>query len=862
MNVFSKITLKSLLKNRTRTIVTIVGVILSASMLTAVTTFISSLQNQLMRTAIMQDGDWHIRYDNIYDGFLEKLENDEEVERFAVSMETDYVFSRSLMTESENSVSFRVVDGHDSRDLRCQVFAYDDVALSTLPINLTAGRLPENEDEIVLTYANNFFKDYKIGDTLTTEKRVITTDWSTFQDGDEVTFETVTKSYEIVGLSGFLSYTNQLHFITKIGDEDVHESARYSVYVKLKNPRSVYVFNSGNAANYINETVDEFNKVNVSSAYNKNYLRTLGISDNNNINQVLYSLAAILISLIMIGSILLINNSFYISVAERTKQFGILSSVGATRKQLRKSVLFEGFFIGIIGIPLGVIAGIAGIGVTLNVVTNLLADSLWGAPLTLHISWESVAVAVVIGAITILISAYIPAVKAARVSAIESIRQSRDIKLKPGKLKTSKLTQKLFGIEGILASKNFKRDKKRYRATIISLFVSVVLFVSANSFAETLKRGVNMAVDVVGYDISFTSDDMETDDFLMLFDEINSTENVTDGGYYFTYTYRTQITSEMMSDAEKQLYGYADADRFIMDHIVFLNFIDDENYSKYLDELNLHDGSDSMSFPCYTISHTYNTTERRVIRENMVGDLKNLTLELTPNMLRGGENVTLSLNFVEVMPAIFMQMFSGNFLVVYAPFSALEKFNLDEISPENPMMTFLSDKPNTTFEEIENLAENYTHVYQLYNIAEAQRQERNVLLVINIFSYGFIILMSLITVANVFNTISTNVNLRRREFAVLKSVGLSDRSFNKMMCLECVTYGAKALFYGLPVSLFVSYLIYKSVNFGVEINYLPPLGGIIVSAGVVFLVVFATMVYSLAKVRGENTVDTLRNEVI
>lgn len=132
--------------------------------------------------------------------------------------------------------------------------------------------------------------------------------------------------------------------------------------------------------------------------------------------------------------------------------------------------------------------------------------------------------------------------------------------------------------------------------------------------------------------------------------------------------------------------------------------------------------------------------------------------------------------------------------------------------------------------------------------------------VINIFSYGFIILISLIAAANVFNTISTNINLRRREFAMLKSIGMTPKAFSKMMDFECLLYGFKGLLYGLPVSFVMTWMIYGAIGEGLEISFFIPWYSITIAVGSVFLVVFATMLYSMKRIQKENTIDTLRNE--
>lgn len=127
-------------------------------------------------------------------------------------------------------------------------------------------------------------------------------------------------------------------------------------------------------------------------------------------------------------------------------------------------------------------------------------------------------------------------------------------------------------------------------------------------------------------------------------------------------------------------------------------------------------------------------------------------------------------------------------------------------------------------------------------------------------------MISLIAVANVFNTISTNIKLRRREFAMLRSVGMSDRDFNKMMRFECILYGARTMLLGLPLSGLLSYLIYKGMVAGTidgadNVNFVSPWGSMAISLLGVLLIVFITMLYAVSKIKKENIIDTLRDDM-
>ena len=158
------------------------------------------------------------------------------------------------------------------------------------------------------------------------------------------------------------------------------------------------------------------------------------------------------------------------------------------------------------------------------------------------------------------------------------------------------------------------------------------------------------------------------------------------------------------------------------------------------------------------------------------------------------------------------------------------------------------------------LTENGLSSRQLFDYAANVETNRNVVTIIRVFAYGFIVLISLIAAANVFNTISTNISLRRREFAMLKSVGMTQKGFSRMMNYECLLYGSKALLLGLPVSCGITYLIYRAVTTAYETSFHLPWAAIGIAVLSVFLVVFATMMYAMSKVKKDNPIDALKNE--
>lgn len=172
---------------------------------------------------------------------------------------------------------------------------------------------------------------------------------------------------------------------------------------------------------------------------------------------------------------------------------------------------------------------------------------------------------------------------------------------------------------------------------------------------------------------------------------------------------------------------------------------------------------------------------------------------------------------------------------------------------------YLNVNDATEFEK--DLNKDYKEV-GVYNVqAEAERQNA-LILIIAIFLYGFIIVISLIGVTNIFNTITSNMNLRSKEFANLKSIGMTKKEFNRMIRLESIFYGLKSIIIGVPLGLLGSYLLYLALGEGIVMPYTFPIMPTVVAVIVVFLLIGGIMKYSLNKINKQNIIETIRKDNI
>lgn len=871
MNIFHKVAIKGLVNNRTRTLVTIVGVALSAAMITAVATFGASLMDFLVNGSIAKYGNWHVSFPDVSSTFVQEREKDKEAAGAAAF----------------ENIGYAVLGGAKSEEKPYLFIAgFGSSAFDMLPIDLISGRLPSNSGEVLAPshIAIKAGVRFRVGDTLSLAVGDrVAKDGSqgerlgqhdVYRSGDvpgtagESLADTVNKSYTVVGIyerPGFEEHSAPGYtLITKAEETDAADS--FSLFVTLKHPRSAQAYAEGAAGG-------------MGYVLNDNLLRFLGASENTLFNALLYSIGGILVAIIMVGSVFLIYNSFHISLNERTQQFGIFLSVGATAKQLRNSVLFEGLMIGAVGIPLGAVAGIGSIGLVIPVIAEKFGNVIpVDVPLTLKVSVPALAAAAAVSLATILISAYIPARKAANTPVMECIRQTNEIKTGLRAVKTSKLAHRIYGLEGMLALKNFKRNKKRYRSIVLSLVLSLVLFVSGSAFGLTLKRLLAQITMDMDYDILFTAQDMDEEEWRSLYNKLRQTDGVYDSLFQTVYEYSCIAAADDLSEGYREYAGNSTPGEVIRLPMQ-LQFIEDREYLRFLEEMGLSETE-------YTGQGAHMTAlaKLRVCDESgsTIGVLDvfekdAVTLSVSPETdgkAAMGQGKSLNIRFVDTYPVEPppTDFHSGEvnehdtfvFLLV-APDSLRDHFDLLHV-PSVTGLGFYAEDPLQAMGNMETViqSEGITSDYKLYSIYAVVEQFRSLTFVTDVFTYIFVIMISLIAVANVFNTISTNIKLRRRELAMLRSVGMSDRDFNKMMNFECAFYGMRTLLYGIPISGVIAWLIYagmKSVEELDDFQFVFPWGSMMISVLGVFFIVFITMLYATRKIKKENIIDALRDEM-
>lgn len=848
MSILNRLTIKNLRLNKKRTIVTIIGIILSTALMVGIGLLFSSFQDLMIRDTIGYSGKYEAKYNDVD---LIKL-NDIKNKNFTYFYEKPIGFSK---IESSNEYKPYMYITSVNREY------FDE-------LKLIEGDIPKNENEIVISnhVITNGGLDYKVGDivTFTYGSRNIdgniTLANSELVDGEFLTNEG-THTYKIVGIvdrSNFESYSASGYTAFTV---DVNsDNGNVNLYVMFNKNKNI-IKQSEELAKELNYNGD----IN----YNSTLLALYGESTYGNVMSSMGGMMIIMLSLVSIGCIIVIYNSFAISVMERKKEFGLLSSIGATKRQLSHTVFFEAVFVGVIGIILGILGAYIGIGCVILIINNLISDML---EYKLHLVTNPlfIIIPVIFMIIVIGVSAFIPSRRASKVSPIEAIRQNDDIKINKKKIRTSKLVLKLFGIEGEIALKNIKRNKKKYRVTIVSLFISIVLFISFSSY---MNYTLNTASSVMGevpydYQISYFGDDNNKE----ALDKINEIVKSSDVKEYVSYSVGNlsiigdYIYSDEYLDFYKNAYGDdgIKALNNLKYQSIYILVLDDNSYNKYKKLIGLDKDSVILLNRFKGVSYGNN---KRVNYDIPVINNGNINIKIC-NFDDNDEDMDTTKYCNKNIDNIFVTNKSFDLI---EEFSYMDDFKLivnkklyDSIldgGTDFTQFNIISDNTNN-IDKLTKELDKYNNVNYI-NIKESMKQANNLILVVKILMYGFISLVTLIGVTSVFNTISTSMALRKREFAVLRSIGLTRGGFNKMLFFESLFFGMKSLIFALPVSIGVTILIHYSLADMVSIStIIIPWKAIIISIVSVFIIVLLTMMYSSSKIKKHNIIEQIREENI
>lgn len=946
MNLMKTLTLKNLKLNRKRTIVTIVGIILATALLSALVTLVSSFQYSMIEYQKQKDGDFHVKFSGVKMSELSEFKNNRNIESTFETM----------------GMGFAKLDGCKNEDKPyAYVMATDEAGFEKGCFNLIEGRMAKNEDEIVIPrhLKTNGRIDIKVGDEITLDigkrydsntESVISENCAYEHDAETLT-DTVTKHYKVVGIMErpgygmedysaagytFVTYSDELAAIDNGTKSEASEADTtltvYSRYTKkaLRNKDAVtadiigvdeklFAKANNSSVEMSAEESDRFLKEMENAKYDI-YMNGYLISYEcvfpiDGTFKALFTVATVVALIIILTSVYCIKNSFNISITEKIRQYGMLASVGATRRQIKSSVKTEAAMLGVVGIPVGTMSGILASLILVKVVNALSAGWLNFA-LSFHTSLPALILAVIMSIATIYFSATGSARRAAKVTPLEAIRNTKEIKIKSAKLKTPAIIGRIWGIGGVISYKNIKRNNKKYRTTVTSIVICSVTFIVISYFMSMAFSRVGMSYASTDYNIGINMSckkDLDIEKLSKLLSGIEGAEDYLVGAGYDFDVSKPEYTKEY-GEYCGQLYD--DSEDVSQEFLITV--LDDKSYDKYASDAGIKNAAagailvNKGTFDVYnensskyvkkemelykykagdTIECGYNVyddassddnaaegdTESSTDDNNAVeGDTESGTEDnsgyVDEETINNGVRKTVDVTIAGVTDKVPIGYKSYSYTtLLFMNQKGFESLWADGKSNELKqryvsysayVVAENADEYQDTFEKETEGNPEYSQIsFYVSNLDKQMRDEKSLFTLLGVFAYGLIVVIALIGITNIINTLSTGMELRSREFATLRSIGMTDKQFAGMVRLESVFISVKALVIGVPLGILISYLLCVIMNrMDGAIIYEPPYKAIILCIVVVIMLIYAIMKLSMTKLRHNNIIETIKNE--
>lgn len=934
MNLMKTLTLKNLKLNRKRTIVTIVGIILATALLSALVTLVSSFQYSMIEYQKQKGGDFHVKFSNVKMSELSEFKNNRNIESTFETM----------------GMGFAKLDGCKNEDKPyAYVMATDEAGFERGCFNLIEGRMAKNEDEIVVPrhLKTNGRIDIKVGDEITLDigkrydsntESVISENCAYEHEAEKLT-DTVTKQYKVVGIMErpgygmedysaagytFVTYSDELAAIDNGTKSEASEADTtltvYSRYTQkaLRNKDAVtadiigvdeklFAKANNSSVEMSAEESDRFLKEMENAKYDI-YMNGYLISYEcvfpiDGSFKALFTVAAVVALIIILTSVYCIKNSFNISITEKIRQYGMLASVGATRRQIKSSVKTEAAMLGVVGIPVGTMSGILASFILVKVVNALSAGWLNFA-LSFHTSLPALILAVILSIATIYFSATGSARRAAKVTPLEAIRNTKEIKIKSAKLKTPAIIGRIWGIGGVISYKNIKRNNKKYRTTVTSIVICSVTFIVISYFMSMAFSVVGMSYASADYNIginmSYKKDiHIDIEKLSMLVSGIEGVDDYLVGAGYDFDVRKPKYTKEY-GEYCRQVYDNSED----VSQMFLITVLDDKSYDKYASDAGIKNAAagailvNKGTFDVYnenslkyvkkemelykykagdTIECGYNVYDDASSDDNAAeGDTESSTEDnsgyVDEETINNGVRKTLDVTIAGVTDKVPI----GYKGYSYATLLFMNKKGFESLWDDGKsnelkqryvsysayVVAENADEYQDTFEKETEGNPEYSQIsFYVSNLDKQMRDEKSLFTLLGVFAYGLIVVIALIGITNIINTLSTGMELRSREFATLRSIGMTDKQFAGMVRLESVFISVKALVIGVPLGILISYLLCVIMNrMDGAIIYEPPYKAIILCIVVVIMLIYAIMKLSMTKLRHNNIIETIKNE--
>lgn len=885
MSITKKLALRHLKQNKTRSVLTVLGITISVVMLTVIFTCATSFAHYYGERAINTNGNWHFFVKTGYESAKKYLLSDSSLK--------DIGFEKDLSTEEQ---SYKIYSDKANYLRTGTIYQGDAQYIKDTVTCKYDGALPKSDNEIMVEQSliKNNGLELKIGDEIKIAVGsrlkgdfVILPIKGDYQFGERFEKEK-DETFKVVGILHNNEPTERGAIIRGMSDL---KSKNLVAYGKIKKVTPFSYIK-------INGIYDKFGFTKKKRAFNVDentgFLNSrLAFSiDKNDLPQVLKltAIGIVVFAVIFVSSFAMIYNSFALSVGEQIKYLGMLSSVGATRKQKKKTLYFEGAILGGIGIILGIVLGLLTTFISQSAMNAKIVSIMEGynnnIKYSTHISLWVLCLIVILAALTVFVSIISPVQKAARITAIDAIRKTDEIKRK-GKIRTPFIITKLFGFEGDIAFKNLRRNGRKSRTIIACICICAVLFLSCNYFCETFKEASNLDYEIpyqIMYQYSAESKAQleKARNYLKTNKRVKRFYSIWEAWYSILRGDINPYDNSRLYDMSFQNESiFVDKYKFIatQDITYTAHLIDDEDfnalckkngidYKKYYSPdkdgsiktivINGIDRNDEPIFNNNLLGKTigcYDIDSEKTERENKLDENGN---QVYFYYKTGCTSIYKFCDFIKYDKDNPICNLDSSGVAFYAPKCVYDKYSDDDSFYFDYGIE--TDEPYKVEKELKDYLSENEAEGDVYNNYNWMMKEKSIISAVQFLSYAFILLITLITVFNIINTMTAQIAGRKKELAMLKSVGMTPKEFKKTLIFESMFYGLFGLLFGVPLSLVINRVVGYIISKDNPIPFSVNIWLYLIACVAVFVIIGLTMIYSLKLIKNNSIIDSLKDD--
>lgn len=885
MSITKKLALRHLKQNKTRSVLTVLGITISVVMLTVIFTCATSFAHYYGERAINTNGNWHFFVKTDYESAKKYLLSDSSLK--------DIGFEKDLSSEEQ---SYKIYSDKANYLRTGTIYQGDAQYIKDTVTCKYDGALPKSDNEIMVEQSliKNNGLELKIGDEIKIAVGsrlkgdfVILPVMGDYQFGERFEKEK-DETFKVVGILHNNEPTERGAIIRGMSDL---KSKNLVAYGKIKKVTPFSYIK-------INGIYDKFGFTKKKRAFNvgenTGFLNSrLAFSiDKNDLPQVLKltAIGIVVFAVIFVSSFAMIYNSFALSVGEQIKYLGMLSSVGATRKQKKKTLYFEGAILGGIGIILGIALGLLTTFISQSAMNAKIASIMEGynnnIKYSTHISLWVLCLIVILAALTVFVSIISPVQKAARITAIDAIRKTDEIKRK-GKIRTPFIITKLFGFEGDIAFKNLRRNGRKSRTIIACICICAVLFLSCNYFCETFKEASNLDYEIpyqLMYQYSAESKAQleKARNYLKTNKRVKRFYSIWEAWYSILRGDINPYDNSRLYDMSFQNESiFVDKYKFIatQDITYTAHLLDDEDfnalckkngidYKKYYSPdkdgsiktivINGIDRNDEPIFNNNLLGKTigcYDIDSEKTERENKLDKNGN---QVYFYYKTGCTSIYKFCDFIKYDKDNPICNLDSSGVAFYAPKCVYDKYSDDDSFYFDYGIE--TDEPYKVEKELKDYLSENEAEGDVYNNYNWMMKEKSIISAVQFLSYAFILLITLITVFNIINTMTAQIAGRKKELAMLKSVGMTPKEFKKTLIFESMFYGLFGLLLGVPLSLVINRVVGYIISKDNPIPFSVNIWLYLIACVAVFVIIGLTMIYSLKLIKNNSIIDSLKDD--